>query len=171
MIPSAESSIDLVLSTLDKWHQSNSVFFDFSSNFDDGSFKYWLQKLAYHDYEGWHYIEEFANQDKKVVQFVYEGGLEQNKLRNEAIEKIDSFYVSVQGSSDNFHSEGMGNIFDRLINDYLKYIHLVQDLDERSKLLTAQMDFTKKCLTNLDQDIRNGVKQMMVFQKFKTKGY
>jgi hypothetical protein len=92
-------------------------------------------------------------------------------LRNEAIEKLDSFYVSVQGSSDNFHSEGMGNIFDRLINDYLKYIHLVQDLDERSKLLTAQMDFTKKCLTNLDQDIRNGVKQIMVFQKFKTKGY
>jgi hypothetical protein len=171
MIPSAQSSIELVISTLDKWHKNNSVFFDFESNFDIGSFQYWLQKLAFHDYEGWHYIEEYANQDKKVVQFVYEGGLEQNKMRNEAIEKIDSFYVSIQDNTGTFHSEGMGNIFDRLINDYLKYIHLVQDFDERSKLLVAQMEFTKTCLESLDQDIRNGVKQIMVFQKFKTKGY
>ena len=171
MIPSAQSSIDIVLSTLDKWHQNNNIFFNFESNFKSGTFEFWLQKLAFHDYEGWHYIEEYANQDKKVVQFVYEGGLEQNKMRNEAIEKIDSFYVSVQDQTGVFHSEGMGNIFDRLINDYLKYIHLVQDFDERSKLLIAQMEFTKTCLDNLDKDLRKGVKQIMVFQKFKTKGY
>ena len=146
-------------------------FFDFESNFDIGSFQYWLQKLAFHDYVVWHYIEEYANQDKKVVQFVYEGGLKQNKMRNEAMEKIDSFYVSMQENTGTFHSEGMGNIFDRLINDYLKYIHLVQDFDDRSKLLVAQMEFTKTCLEALDQDIRNGAKQIMVFQKFKTKGY
>jgi len=65
----------------------------------------------------------------------------------------------------------MGSIFDKLSNDYIKYLHLIENKDERSSLLEKQVSYFEKCLEKLDTDLREGYKSIIVFQKFKVNGY
>jgi hypothetical protein len=164
------SMIDNLKTQILYWHINNYKIFD-KNDFDESEILSILIKLAYHDYVGWHMIEDYQNSDKEVIKFVFEGGLIHNISRNYCMQLIDEYYVNMQNENAEFNSEGMGSIFYKLANDYIKYLHLVEDNDNRSSLLETQVSFYEKCLKKLDSDIKSKNKKIIIFQKFKTNGY
>lgn len=161
--------INSVLDQLNSWHNSNFKIFELDNELDD--LENLVIRLSYHNYIAWHMIEEYKNSDTDVVQFVYNGGLLHNAKRNHCMQKIDEIYVNIQKSCDNFNSEGMGSIFDKLTNDHIKYLHLVENKDDRQSLLLSQVNFHKKCLNKVHDEILKGNLNIIIFQKFKINGY
>ena len=161
--------IDTITKSIDAWHADNLKIFDYDNENDD--LENLLTRLSYHNYVAWHLIEEYQNDDAGVVKFVYDGGLYHNPRRNLCMQKIDEIYVNLQTPTENFNSEGMGSIFDKLSNDYIKLLHLIENEDERQSLLVEQVNFYKKCLNKLHTEILNGTTNIIIFQKFKINGY
>jgi len=162
--------IELLKSAINDWHNQDLKIFE-NDDFNNNDLSSTLIKLSYHNYVAWHMIEEYQNADKDIIKFVYEGGLYHNSSRNFCMQVIDEHYVRLQDNNAEPHSEGMGSIFDKLSNDYIKYLHLIENKDERSSLLEKQVSYFEKCLEKLDTDLREGNKSIIVFQKFKVNGY
>ena len=154
---------------INEWHTEDKKWF--SSNLNNLDIQNSVNKLAFHNYCGWHFIEEYQNKNKEIISFVYEGGLEHNKNRNECMEKIDEFFDKIQLKTGGFNSEGFGSIFDRIINDYIKYLHLKENNDTRAELMEDQIYFLEKAAEQLYTDITCGQRQIKIFKKFKTRGY
>ena len=155
--------IDLLKSSILKWHSEDLKIFE-DNGLNNSDLSSTLVKLSYHNYVTWHMIEEYRNSDNDVVKFVYEGGLTHNSARNFCMQVVDEHYVKLQDNSAESHSEGMGNIFDKLSNDYIKYLHLIENKDERALLLEKQVMYFENCLIKLDSDFKNGKKSIIVFQ-------
>jgi|APGre2960657404_1045060.scaffolds.fasta_scaffold01442_2 hypothetical protein len=157
--------------TIDDWHSNNLKNFEIEKNFDENNPSCLIKKLAYHNYCGWHLIEEYQNSNKNTIQFVYDGGLIHNKDRNNCMEMIDEFFYKLQKNEGNFNSEGFGSIFDRLINDYIKYLHLKQSNDIRSDSFYEQINFLETALEQLYKEVLVGSRKITIFKKFKSSGY
>lgn len=162
--------IKILKSSILNWHNQDLKIFE-NLDLNNTDLESTLIKLSYHNYVTWHMIEEYQNADNDVVKFVYEGGLRHNSARNFCMQEVDQHYVDIQNCDAESHSEGMGSIFDKLSNDYIKYLHLVENKDERASLLEKQVLYFENCLTKLDSDLRSGKKSIIVFQKFKVSGY
>lgn len=162
--------IQLLKSSINQWHDLDLKIFE-NNDYNNLNLESSLIKLSYHNYVGWHMIEQYQNADNDVVKFVYEGGLFHNSSRNFCMQVIDEFYVNIQNPDAEPHSEGMGNIFDKLSNDYIKYLHLIESKDARSNLLEKQVNYHENCLMKLHKQIKEGDKSIIVFQKFKVNGY
>lgn len=160
-----------VRKTIDDWHSNNLKNFKIKKNFDVNNPSCLIKKLAYHNYCGWHLIEEYQNSNKKTVQFVYDGGLIHNKDRNNCMEIIDEFFYKLQKNEGHFNSEGFGSIFDRLINDYIKYLHLKESNDIRSDSFYEQIKFLEIALEQLYKEVLVGSRKITIFKKFKSSGY
>jgi len=164
--------IDNIKVTIDKWHNANLGYFEYEeSNFNVSDINSLIEKLAYHDYCGWHFIEGYQTSNKDFIRFVYDGGLEHNKHRNACMEMIDELFFSIQKNTGTNNSEGFGSIFDRLINDYIKYIHLRDSHDDRYHNLSPQITFLENALIELYQEIISGTRKITIFRKFKSSGY
>jgi|APGre2960657373_1045057.scaffolds.fasta_scaffold159465_2 hypothetical protein len=163
-------AISITKENLDLWHKENKTWWEFEFSQDD-LLVYNCVKLAYHDYATWHMIERYQSNDANEVKFIYEGGLEHNKYRNECIQNIDEYFYKFQSNAEVFNSEGVGTIVDRFINDYLKYIHLVEDSDERATQLEFQINFSITSAEKLVQEMIDGTRSIIIFKKFKTSGY
>lgn len=162
--------IKILKSSISEWHNQGLKIFE-NNEFNNDDLASTLVKLSYHNYVAWHMIEEYQNANKDVIKFVYEGGLFHNSSRNFCMQVVDEYYVKIQNDEAESHSEGMGSIFDKLSNDYIKYLHLIENKDERSILLEKQVAYFENCLNKLDHELRNGKKSIIVFQKFKVNGY
>jgi hypothetical protein len=165
-----ELALEKTLRSMDKWHNEILTWFDYDEEENDSLFSL-IRKLAYHNYCNWHFTEAYNHDSHDVVRFVWEGGLGHNNFRNMFMEKIDTYFVNKQTSEGDFNSEGMGSIIDRYTNDYLKFIHLTSENDERAPLLLPQIDFLKNASLTLEKDLISGKKRIIIFKKFKTKGY
>lgn len=166
---STDELVENIFFSIDQWHNEKKKIFDLEIEKDNVLSL--TKKLCYHNYVAWHLIEEYQNGDENIVKFVYEGGLKHNPARNECMQLIDQIYVNFQNPDAETHSEGMGSIVDKLSNDYIKYVHLVENNDERKHLLIDQVNFHVNSLKKLNDEILNGQKRIMVFQKFKINGY
>jgi hypothetical protein len=162
--------IRTIKSSISEWHDQDLKIFD-NTELNNSDLQSTLVKLSYHNYIAWHMIEQYQNTDSDVIKFVYEGGLIHNSSRNFCMQLIDEYYVKVQNQNAESHSEGMGSIFDKLSNDYIKYLHLIENKDERAHLLEKQVAYFENCLEKLDYELKNGKKSIIVFQKFKVNGY
>ena len=160
-----------VKKTIDDWHSNNLKSIEIEKNFDVNNLSCLIKKLAYHNYCGWHLIEEYQNSNKKTIQFVYDGGLGHNKDRNNCMEMIDEVFYKLQKNEGNFNSEGFGSIFDRFINDYIKYIHLKESNDIRSDYFYKQINFLEISLEQLYKEVLDGSRKITIFKKFKLSGY
>jgi hypothetical protein len=165
--------IDAILATkvnLDTWHAEQRTWWEFEFSQED-ELVFNSVKLAYHNYATWHMIERYQTNDAKEVKFIYEGGLEHNKYRNLCIQNIDEYFYKYQTNTEVFNSEGVGTIVDRYINDYLKYIHLLENNDDRASQLEFQINFSKSSAEKLVQEMIDGTRSIIIFKKFKTSGY
>lgn len=163
--------ISNIKKTIDDWHSDDLKNFDLKSDFDTSDLFLLIKKLAYHNYCGWHLIEEYQSSNKKTVQFVYDGGLKHNKDRNSCMEMIDEIFYKLQKNEGSFNSEGFGSIFDRLINDYIKYLHLKESNDLRSVDFYKQIIFIEIALEQLYKEVLDGSRKITIFKKFKSSGY
>jgi len=164
--------IQEIKTTIDSWHSENLKWFEYDTILDTkDDIVNVIKKLAFHDYCGWHFIEGYQDTNKNNIQFVYDGGLEHNKYRNACMEKIDEFFYSLQKNSGSYNSEGFGSIFDRIINDYIKYIHLKESNDPRAEDFYKQIEFLENALNQLYSEIITGTRRITIFRKFKSSGY
>jgi hypothetical protein len=167
---SITEALSITKEFINSWHKEDRTWWEFDYQKND-ILIYNCVKLAYHDYATWHMIERYQSNDVSEIKFIYEGGLEHNKFRNECMQNIDEYFYSFQSNTEIFNSEGVGTIVDRFINDYLKYIHLIEDNDERSSQLEFQINFSITSAEKLVQEIINGTRSIIIFKKFKTSGY
>lgn len=160
--------IDDVFDLLSKWHNNKLTIFDFEENIEENSLLHTIAKLAYYDYLGWHYCEVyFENLRNKN----FNGLLitESNKSRNLCMEQIDEYFHAIENSDGDFHSESFGSIMDRILNDYIKYLHCLEYEDNRAVDLKDQIDLLIDISINLLEDVKNGKKKLLVWKKFKVK--
>jgi hypothetical protein len=157
--------------TIDLWHSKNLKWFEYDTILDTTDITNIIKKLAFHNYCGWHFIEGYQDTNKNNIQFVYDGGLEHNKYRNACMEIIDEFFYLIQKNSGIYNSEGFGSIFDRLINDYIKYVHLKETNDSRADDFYKQIVFLENALEQLYNEIIIGTRRITIFKKFKSSGY
>lgn len=153
------------------WHNQGLKWFDFKSQYQEQDIRSTIERLSFHNYCGWHLIEEYQNSNKDTVSFVYEGGLHHNRERNNCMERIDLHFYSLQKHTGAFNSEGFGSIFDRHSNDFVKLLHLNELGDPRANEFEKQIAFLENAIEQLSNDIITGQRQVMIFKKFKVKGY
>ena len=87
------------------------------------------------------------------------------------MEMIDEVFYKLQKNEGNFNSEGFGSIFDRFINDYIKYLHLKESNDIRSDYFYKQINFLEISLEQLYKEVLDGSRKITIFKKFKLSGY
>jgi hypothetical protein len=154
------------------WHSKN-LRWDF--NFEDHLEKkltvleHLAVKCAYHNYCIWHLIEDYKHPDTDQVLFVYHGGLEQNKFRNNTIELMDQQFETIQKGTGKFNSETIGSLIDRIGIMHVKIAHL-QD-DSRLKMIENQLAILYWCAIELVEDMIKGDRQCAFLSRFKTSGY
>ena len=151
--------------TLDNWHNQNKTYWD-NRDFDPKSLSIVIEKLAYHNYCGWHLHEVYF---ENVKNNIHDGYMTTNHNihRNQTMEMIDAFYTSNQNTNAKFHSESFGSIIDRIINDYIKYLHCLENQDERSESLKQQVEILIKVADELQEEVLLGQKQIIVWKRFK----
>ncbi len=150
---------------LDKWHDLDYKIWDDYYE-DNNDILYVVQKLAYHNYCGWHLHELYFENIKKNI---IDGSVitDHNKKRNTCMESIDNYFTKNQNTEAKFHSEGFGSIVDRIVNDYIKYLHCLEYNDQRSEKLLYQVQLLTKIANELFDEVKNGTKQIIVWEKFK----
>ncbi len=125
-----------------------------------------IENLAYRNYCGWHLHElYFENLKRNIV----DGSqiTQHNRYRNQCIEIVDSFFCENQNTEAKYHSEGFGNIIDRIINDYIKYLHCLEFQDERSESLIKQVEILTQVADELQEEVLLGQKQIIIWKRFK----
>jgi len=169
-----QNLINEIISNIHKsaqeWHEQNLRWFEFNIN-DDDSLIELSTKLLYHNYCIWHLIEGYSDPDTGKVNFVYLGGLEHNKLRNETIEKMDDIFMTLQSDTGSYNSETLGSVIDRISNVIIKLLHLIESSDDRVNQLESQLDFLSKAANELYQDMVQGNRRILTIKRFKTTGY
>lgn len=163
-----KQKVDTVFEILKSWHGQNLTIFDLEEDDNNDDLSLILKKLAHCNYLGWHYCEiYFENLRNKN----FNGLLitETNKSRNVQMEKIDEFFEHLQSDQGEYHTESFGSITDRLINDYIKYLHCVEYDDDRSKGLFEQINLLIEVSSKLLDDVLQGKKKLLVWKKFKVK--
>jgi hypothetical protein len=170
LINDLELALKKTIEAMDSWHDQNLTWFEYDDE-ENESLLFLTRKLAFHNYCNWHFTEMYNHDSQEFVMFVWEGGLKHNVMRNLFMEKIDTYFVNKQTSEGDYNSEGMGSIIDRYTNDYLKYLHLRSENDERAPQLLPQIEFLKNASVNLEKDLFSGKKRIIIFKKFKTKEY
>lgn len=151
--------------TLDNWHNQNKTYWD-NHDFDPKSLSSVIEKLAYHNYCGWHLHElYFENLKRNIV----DGSqiTQHNRYRNQCMEVVDSFFCENQNTEAKYHSEGFGSIIDRIINDYIKYLHCLEIQDERSESLKKQVETLIEVADELQEEVLLGQKQIIIWKRFK----
>ena len=83
------------------------------------------------------------------------------------MEVVDSFFSENQNIEAKYHSEGFGNIIDRIINDYIKYLHCLEIQDERSESLKQQVEILIQVADELQEEVLLGQKQVIIWKRFK----
>jgi hypothetical protein len=164
--------IELSKSYLLNWHQKNLTWFNLEDHLQaEDKLEYFVIKNAYHNYCMWHFIEYYKNPDTGLALFVYDGGLEHNKDRNQSIELMDDKFMQFQKNTGKINSETLGSIIDRLNVLYIKHIHLKESQDPRLETLMQQTKILEACAKELLQDMIDGTRQCMPLGRFKTNGY
>jgi hypothetical protein len=153
-------------SAIESWHSNDLGCFD-EKKYDETNLSEIVQKLAYHNYYCWHLLENYELDTQENVNFVWESGVYHNKSRNTCMQNIDQTYVDIQNENSDYNSEGMGSLFDKFTNDFIKYLHLVSLNDERAESFKKQVDFHQTCIQGISYKICAGEKRIIVFQKFK----
>ena len=159
------SLIANVLNTLKKWHTLDLKFWD-NHHYDCTDINNVIENLAYRNYCGWHLHElYFENLKRDIV----DGSqiTQHNLFRNQCMEVVDSFFSENQNTEAKYHSEGFGNIIDRIINDYIKYLHCLEIQDERSESLKQQVEILIQVADELQEEVLLGQKQVIVWKRFK----
>ena len=162
--------IDYTSRSIDKWHADSLTWFDYDEEVTDDIACY-VRKQAYHNYCNWHYTENYNQKEPNYLGYIWDGGLAHNRDRNLYMQKIDEYYVSVQVPCSTYNSEGLGSVLDRYSNDYIKFLHMTAENDERAPLMLPQIEFLKNIAVSLENDLLNGNRNIIVFKKFKSKGY
>lgn len=160
--------LSVMKTTVETWHSEDKTWFN--CEFPDTP-EGLVTRLAYHNYCGWHFIEGYKNPDTGLVLFVYDGGIEQNRMRNEVIEKLDTVFAAMQVGTGPFNSETLASLVDRISVLYIKICHLREDHDSRMSGVVAQTERLEKCASELMDDMVTGRRQIEVLQRFKTSGY
>lgn len=161
-----ESVTNSLKTAIENWHTQDLGCFD-EKEYDQNNLSDIVQKLAYHNYYCWHLLENYELDTKENVSFVWESGVYHNKSRNTCMQNIDQIYVNIQNETSEYNSEGMGSLFDKFTNDYIKYLHLVSMNDERCESFKKQVDFHETCIRDISNKICEGNIRIIVFQKFK----
>ena len=154
-----------------EWHSQNLLWFE-HPKFNLNSLEDLTTKLVYHNYCIWHFIEGYQDPNTQKVNFVYLGGLEHNRYRNDTIELIDNIFINnSQINQGPYNSETLGSILDRISNCVIKIAHLKENNDDRVKLIETQLEFLTNCAIELFSDMQIGKRQITNFSRFKTSGY
>ena len=159
---------ELVSNVLDKislWNNRDLKFWE-NHSYDCTDINSVVENLAYRNYCGWHLHElYFENIKKNIV----DGSqiTQHNIFRNECMEIIDAFYTSEQNTNAKYHSEGFGSIIDRIINDYIKYLHCLEYNDTKAEDLLKQVEILTSIADDLEEEVVSGTKQILVWKKFK----
>jgi hypothetical protein len=166
-----QSLVKNISNQCEKWHFQNLLWFE-HTEFNLQSLEDLTTKLVYHNYCIWHFIEGYQDSDTQKVNFVYLGGLEHNRYRNDTIELIDNIFISKhQINQGPYNSETLGSILDRISNCIIKIAHLKETNDSRTTLIETQLDFLTNCAIELFDDMQVGKRQITNFSRFKTNGY
>jgi hypothetical protein len=147
------------------WHESGLALFDLPSL--DDSVESWGIRNIYHNYEIWHFLEEYESPDANRVAYVYEGGNLHNKLRNQSVEELDQRLCSRQKGTGKINSETLGSVLDRLGIFWIKMLHL-RDLDDQRHLsFKKQLAVLTQCAHELMDDMISGERQCFPTSRFK----
>jgi len=153
-------------SIIQGWHTENLDCFE-EKQYDLKDLSSLVEKLAYHNYYCWHLLENQELDKKENSNFVWETGTYHNVYRNVCMQNIDQIYVDIQNEEAEYNSEGMGSLFDKFTNDFIKYLHLISLQDKRAESFKKQVDFHQICIDDISNKICEGNKRIIVFQKFK----
>ena len=161
-----EKVVSELKTAIESWHNEDLGCFDQKEQ-DLEDLGQLVQKLAYHNYFCWHLLENYKLDTQENVTYVWQSGVYHNGSRNNCMQNIDQIYVNLQNEESEYNSEGMGSMFDKFTNDFIKYLHLVLLEDERAESFKKQVDFHQNCIEDISNKICNGEKRIIVFQKFK----
>jgi hypothetical protein len=157
---------------LEVWHNLDLTWFELEDylKFED-SLLYYFLKLGFHNFCTWHLIEGYQDNDPNKVHFVYAGGLQQNKDRNQTIEIIDEKLINFQKGTGKINSETIGSIVDRISVFYIKMLHMKNENDNRLDMVERQTAVLENCFLELFEDMINGERRIAPLSRFKTTGY
>jgi hypothetical protein len=142
---------------LNHWHKSNLTIFDLDPLVAD---EYVVLGVinAYNHYEMWHLLENYT----------YNVGKANNMSRNDTINKMNNIFVKYQKPNfDYINTEGIGNIIDKANICYIKYLHTIDHVPEKTDLIKQEYDFLWNNIQDLFRDMLAGVRGFKTFDIFK----
>ena len=121
--------IDLVENVLIKclttWHDTALTTFEYSPSYSENTLEYFIERISYHDYQGWHYEDLGQQSESEKIIRGWRGSQVNNKNRNHCIQQLDLFFEKYYQADAECHTETLGVILDKLSILYLKYLHLL----------------------------------------------
>lgn len=143
---------------LDFWHRRGDKLFPIATDLLPAHIR--MVRANYHI---WHCIEEYCEPDTNRVLYVYDQGLEHNKLRASARMEMDETFVKYQKKTiqiQPYNSETLASILDRWSNAHIKWMHL----EDGPKKGSVKEDgrFLKQCAHQLFWDMTEGKRLIRV---------
>lgn len=151
---------------IDKWHEAKLTFHIQRDLYPD-PFRFHCEQMVHANYYIWHCIEGYCEPDTNRVLYVYNQGLEYNKIRNAARDELDRILCSQQKGTGPYNSESIGSILDRISNAYIKELHLEDAGDKRVESVVQMRQRLEQCGIDLWKDMLAGRRQCFTSDSFK----
>lgn len=152
---------------VDEWFADGVDFFELDSSFPDHSIEFHVEKLAYHNYQIWHYENWGRSHDDDLVVRGWRGAQENNKGRNLSINEIDAVIASDYRDGAEVHSETVGSIVDRITIQYLKFKNFGLQSEPTAAQLRRNIDALMACCESLLAAIAAGEKRCLELPRLK----
>ncbi len=161
--------IGCVRTVIAEWHGKGLDFFELDHQPSPGAdtLEKFAAKLAYHNYQGWHYEAWMREAGTAEVASATRKTFIHNRGRNSSVERIDAAFFELQKGEGEYYSETPGMLLDRLSILYLKLIYSEPDEGERQESLRHQIEFLSECARRLGDGLLDGSKQIVSFERTK----
>ncbi len=158
---------NIICARLEDWHKKNLTTFEYNPSFAEGTLAYYLEKVCYHNYQGWHYEDLGQLSDPEKVIQGWRGSQKNNRHRNQTVQMMDALFAGYYQESAAFHTESLGVILDKVTILYLKYLHFVEQSTEKSAPLLQTIHALIACTQTLYNEILAGKKRCITFPHVK----
>ena len=153
----------IICAKLNDWHKKNKTTFEYQPSYPENTTEYFIEKICYHNYQGWHYEDLGQQSDPEKIIRGWRGSQINNRNRNQTVQSLDHLFSQHNQADAECHTESLAVILDKVSILYLKYLHLFNLDLEKAKLLFATVQLLINCTQKLYDDILAGRKRSILF--------
>lgn len=147
---------NIIVQRLELWHNQDLKHFTWEFIEQENTLAGLIERNIYYNYQGWHFEDLGQSDNPTDVMRGWKGSRENNRNRNQSIQYIDEYFIPFYSEEAEEYTETIGVILDKVSILYIKYLHLVENGDERCQILFSVIQKIIQRTNYICQNIMEG---------------